>query len=71
MIFKSLGTVIRGVKARISHAAHQNRISFAWQSRFHDRIIRNQEELNRIAEYIENNVAKWDVDEMNSHTALQ
>ena len=65
MIFKSLGTVIRGVKARISHAAHQNRISFAWQSRFHDRIIRNQEELNRIAEYIENNVAKWDKDEMN------
>ena len=71
MISQSLGTVIRGVKARISHAAHQNSIPFAWQSRFHDRIIRNQEELNRIAEYIENNVAKWDVDEMNSHTALQ
>ena len=70
MIFRSLGTVIRGVKARISHAAHQNCIPFAWQSRFHDRIIRNQEELNRIAEYIENNVTKWDTDEMNSHTTL-
>ena len=65
MIFQSLGTVIRGVKARISRAAHQNCIPFAWQSRFHDRIIRNQEELNRIAEYIETNVAKWDKDKMN------
>ena len=65
MIFRSLGTVIRGVKARISRAAHQNRIPFAWQSRFHDRIIRNQEELNRIAEYIETNAAKWNSDELN------
>ena len=65
MVFQSLGTVIRGMKARISHAAHQDCIPFAWQSRFHDRIIRNQEELNRIAEYIETNVAKWDLDELN------
>lgn len=65
MISQSLGTVIRGVKARISRAAHQNCIPFAWQSRFHDRIIRNQEELNRIAEYIETNVAKWNKDKIN------
>ena len=36
MMSKSLGTVIRGVKARISRAAHQNGIPFGWQARFYD-----------------------------------
>ena len=65
MIHKSLGTVIRGVKARISRVAHQNGISFGWQTRFYDHIIRTHAEMNRIAEYIENNVAKWDLDKLN------
>ena len=30
-----------------------------WQKSFHDHIIRNQEDYNRIAEYIENNPARW------------
>ena len=67
MMSKFLGTVIRGVKARISRAAHQNGIPFGWQTRFYDRIIRNNPEMNRIAEYIENNVAKWDMDELNKN----
>ena len=67
MISQSLGTVIRGLKARISHAAHQYGIPFEWQTRFYDRIIRNNPEMNRIAEYIENNVAKWDMDELNKN----
>ena len=61
----ALSVVIAGLKRAVTCYAHQNGISFAWQSRFHDRIIRNQEELNRIAEYIETNVAKWDEDELN------
>ena len=32
---------------------------------FHERIIRNTDEMNHIAEYIENNVAKWDLDKLN------
>ena len=67
MICQSLGTVIRGVKARISHVAHQNGIPFKWQARFHDHIIRNNSEMNRIAEYIENNVATWDWDKLNEN----
>ncbi len=46
MVFKSLGTVIRGVKARISRVAHKNGISFRWQSRFYDHIIRDNAEMN-------------------------
>ena len=65
MTSKSLGTVIRGMKARVSRAAHRKGISFGWQARFYDHIIRNIHEMNRIAEYIENNAAEWDLDEMN------
>lgn len=30
-----------------------------WQRSFHDHIIRNEDDYTRIAEYIENNPAKW------------
>jgi len=35
---------------------------FAWQDRFHDRIIRNQQELQRIEDYILANPEKWPED---------
>ena len=54
----TLATVIRGLKSAISKFAHENDIPFAWQTRFHDRIIRNQEELNATAKYIEDKL-KW------------
>lgn len=57
-----LSTAIGGFKQSVTRFARQNDIAFAWQSRFHDYIIRNQNEMNRIAEYIENNVAKWESD---------
>ncbi len=58
----TLSVVIRSLKSVVTKYANENQIPFGWQTRFHDRIIRNQEECNRIAEYIENNVALWDVD---------
>ena len=33
--------------------------AFAWQSRFHDRIIRNDEAYQRISDYIVNNPSNW------------
>ena len=36
------------------------------QSRYYDRIIRDTAEMNRIAEYIENNVAEWDLEMKNT-----
>jgi REP element-mobilizing transposase RayT len=36
------------------------RIGFSpWQKSFHDHIIRNETDYDRIAEYIENNPATW------------
>ena len=63
MLRNTLGAVVRGLKARITKFAHENDIPFAWQSRFYDRIIRNQVELNATAKYIEDNLIKWTDDE--------
>ena len=57
-----LSVVIGGVKRAVTHHANQNNIPFAWQTRFHDHIIRNVDEMNHIAKYIENNVANWQQD---------
>ncbi len=58
-----LSTAIGGLKSAVTHFANQTPDYFAWQSRFYDRIVRNQPEMNRIATYIENNVANWKDDE--------
>ena len=57
-----LSVAIGGIKSAVTKFAHENDIVFAWQTRFHDHIIRDQEEMNRIADYIENNPARWDTD---------
>lgn len=36
-----------------------------WHRNYYDRIIRNEEELRAIREYIENNPARWALDEEN------
>lgn len=59
----SLAVVIRGIKSSITKFANENDFPFAWQTRFHDHIVRDTPEMNRIAAYIENNVANWKDDE--------
>ena len=58
-----LSTAIGGMKRAVTCFANQNKIQFGWQSRFHDHIIRHTDEMNRIAEYIETNVLRWESDE--------
>ncbi len=57
-----LSVTIGGIRASVSRYAGQHGITFAWQSGFHDRIIRNQKELNLISEYIYNNPIRWELD---------
>ena len=61
-----LSTVIGGLKRAVTHFARTHSISFFWLPRFHDHIIRDRDEMNRIAEYIENNVAQWESDKFYS-----
>jgi len=58
----NLPSVVRGIKSAVTKYAIEHDIPFAWQSRYHDHIIRNQLEMNRIADYIENNPMRWELD---------
>lgn len=58
----ALGVVVGGFKQSVTRFARRNSIDFGWQSRYHDHIIRGIKDGNKIAEYIENNVARWDSD---------
>ena len=60
---KNLASVIRGIKTATTSYALKNDIWFGWQSRYHDHIVRDIEELMAIGCYIENNGAKWAEDE--------
>ena len=60
-----LSVVVGGLKSSITKFAHQRNLLFAWQPRFHDHIIRGNEDMNNIADYIENNVARWEYDRFN------
>ena len=35
-----------------------------WQTRYHDHIIRNDKDLQRLREYIQNNPKKWELDQL-------
>ncbi len=54
-----LSVCVGSIKSAVTKYANENMIPFAWQGRFHDHIIRNRNEMNRIAEYIKNNPIKW------------
>ncbi len=59
-----LSNVIGGLKRAVTKYANENNIPFVWQQRFYDRIMRGQDETNRIAEYIESNLGNWQQDEL-------
>jgi REP element-mobilizing transposase RayT len=57
-----LSHMIGQFKSAVTKYAHEKDISFIWQPRYHDHIIRNQLEMNRIADYIQNNPMNWELD---------
>ena len=59
----SLGVIINQFK-RICTLKSQNiNNQFDWQTRFHDRIIRNDAEYTRIENYINTNIENWEKDD--------
>jgi REP element-mobilizing transposase RayT len=62
-----LPKIIQQYKASVTHKINdlQNGIPFQWQRSFYDHVIRNEIELSRIREYIQNNPLKWDLDREN------
>jgi REP element-mobilizing transposase RayT len=62
----TLGEIIRPVKAVTSR---QIRVSvnqtFGWQRNYYEHVIRNEDSLNHIREYIRTNPTRWELDREN------
>ena len=68
MADKSIQTIplaIKLFKRSVKQYANQNHIKFAWQSRFHDRIIRSEKEYWAKRMYVDNNPTNWNKDKNN------
>ncbi len=62
-----MSTIIRSFKSAVTK--HINILQDAagtpiWQRNFYERIIRNENELNGIRKYIQNNPAQWEQDDL-------
>lgn len=62
---KNLASIIRGFKIGVTKNARIINPDFAWQSRFHDHIIRDYMAYKNIANYIITNPTNWKHDKLN------
>ncbi|MGM9746541.1 MAG: transposase [Paludibacteraceae bacterium] len=62
----NLASVVAGIKSAVTRFANENNVIFAWQQRFYEHVVRSSTEMNRIAEYIEQNPYNWATDEYNT-----
>lgn len=60
----SVSTIIRSYKSIVTSKAKAINPNFAWQSRFHDHIIRDANSLSNIQNYISNNPQNWQNDRL-------
>ena len=56
----SLPAVIRSYKSAVAKTVHIVDPDFSWQPRYYDHLIRSDQELFRIKQYIINNPGKWE-----------
>ncbi|MBN2595517.1 MAG: hypothetical protein JXR82_01890 [Marinifilaceae bacterium] len=61
----SLASILRSYKSAVTKEARKTDPDFEWQERFHDHIIRDDQEYHRIENYINNNPRKWGEDKFN------
>jgi len=62
---KTIGSVIRGFKIGVTKWMRQHTDVYdVWQRNYHEHIIRNETDLARIREYIDNNPAQWELDSL-------
>lgn len=64
---ETISTIIRSYKSICTKTINkeQTEIFFAWHTRFHDHIVRNEKALNAIRKYIFENPIKWILDREN------
>ncbi|HKO79367.1 MAG TPA: hypothetical protein VJU78_03190, partial [Chitinophagaceae bacterium] len=58
----TISSMVGSFKSVVTKKCNEHNFTFGWQSRFHDHIIRDNDEFNRIKNYIANNPANWEQD---------
>lgn len=67
----SVGSIINQFKCACTKKIWKMEcVTFAWQPRFHDHIIRNEISLNKIREYIRTNPQMWERDRNNDENII-
>jgi len=69
----TLGEIVGAFKSLCIHHCLQRlkqqmpgiQLGKLWQRNYHEHVIRNQNDYDRIAEYIQNNPQQWDMDSLN------
>jgi len=61
----TLSSIIGGYKSAVSKHAHRLGFDFFWQRNYWEHIVRNENEYQRIAQYIIANPIKWEMDKLN------
>jgi putative transposase len=62
----TLSSILGSYKSVVTKNAREIHAGFAWQSRFHDHIIRNNREFEKISKYIIENPLYWNKDKFNN-----
>ena len=64
--FRTIGSIIRGFKIGVTKWFRANtNVNNVWQCNYYEHVIRNENKLNKIREYIQNNPLKWHLDREN------
>jgi len=65
---QTIGAIVRGFKSTVTKQVNKIRVNPScpvWQRNYYEHIIRNDEEMNTIRQYIIDNPLKWELDEEN------
>ena len=60
---KNLASVIRGIKCAVTSECNARCLTFRWQPRYYEEIIRVREKCENVIRYIDSNVINWGDDE--------
>ncbi len=60
----TLSSIVGSYKSVVTKHARQFNANFAWQPKFYDHIIRDEQSFQTICEYIINNPHNWDRDDL-------
>jgi Transposase and inactivated derivatives len=62
LLKNSISSIVNHFKGRVTRYANDHLLPFGWQERFHDHIIRDLGDYERIFNYITNNPRNWEKD---------